>query len=125
MLQCVDRIEWIGDAAELRRLRHELCDTERAFGTDRARVETALLPYHPGKKFHRKVVVGSVRFDCAANILRGRCNVWPFGRVTVFSGPVGRLFLWRGRILAQVILVRRSAWVRMRSGSAAPQGQHD
>src|SRR5262249_10281839 len=59
------------------------------------------------------------------------CNPWLFGRTTVFSGLIGRPFPWYGRILAQLILVRRcawvcrGAWVHMRSGSAAPQRQYD
>ena len=101
ILQRLDRIERIGQAAPIRRLRHELRNALGAFGAHGLRIEATFLPDHAGEEFDRKPIRGRVLFDGAADIVGGRRGVWRSG----FFGW-GRLAL-NGRRTFKRLRIRR------------------
>src|SRR6202040_1766387 len=81
IFQCLDRIERIGQAAPIRRLRHELRNTLRALGAHGLRVEAALLPDHASEEFDGKAIRRSVLLDGAADVIGGWGIIWRSGLV--------------------------------------------
>jgi hypothetical protein len=72
MAQRPDRIERIGKAAPVGGARHELRNALRAGAAHRPRVEAALLPDDAGEELDRKLILGRVLFERAADVVRGR-----------------------------------------------------
>src|SRR5262249_25642784 len=68
ILQSLDRIERIDEAAIVRGSRHELGNALRALAAHRARVEAAFLPDDAGEELDRQFVLGRILFKRAANI---------------------------------------------------------
>ena len=56
MPQGLDWLERVGKAVSVGGPRHELRDSFRSLGADSPRIETALLPDHPGKELNRQRV---------------------------------------------------------------------
>ena len=72
MAQRRDRIERIGKAAPIRRLRHELRDALGTLGAHGAGVEAALLPDDAGEELDRQLVFRRVLLDGAADVVGAR-----------------------------------------------------
>ena len=66
--QRLGRVERVAEAAQLRRLRHELGDPLRAGRADRRGVEQALLPEQPGEEVAVEAVLPRRRLDQPADV---------------------------------------------------------
>jgi len=88
--QRIDRVERIGKARKICRLRHELRNALGAFVAHGARVETALLPDHASQKLDRQLVLRRGILQRAADIVGSRW-LW-----RVFSAGLSAVAGWLG-----------------------------
>jgi hypothetical protein len=79
--------------------RHELCDTCGSLRADSPRIETALLPDHPGKELDGQRVLRRRLFWCAANVID--CGWW--ATRTEFAGRGRRCVVRCGRCVAPAL----------------------
>src|SRR6516165_2488296 len=91
ILQSLDRIERIDEAAIVRRSRHELGNAPRALAAHRARVEAAFLPDDAGEEFDRQFVLGGILFKRAADIVGGWGAMVVSGAAAGFAAAGGGL----------------------------------